>query len=64
MGAQKSYRCSKGHVMRGANVGVRPGGKQAGQRYCIKCSRERSKNRYRKHEQARAALALARKDAE
>ena len=54
MGAQKSYRCSKGHVMRGANVGVRPGGKQAGQRYCIKCSRERSKNRYRKHGEAEA----------
>lgn len=43
-GAYKSYRCGKGHVMRGANVGIRPGGKQAGQRYCIKCSRERSLN--------------------
>ena len=46
MGAYKSYRCGKGHVMKGANVGIRPGGKQAGQRYCIKCSRERSRNNY------------------
>jgi hypothetical protein len=46
MGAQKSYRCSKGHVMRGKNVGIRPGGKQKGQRYCLKCARERSRATY------------------
>jgi hypothetical protein len=51
MGAQKSYRCSKGHAMRGKNVGIRPGGKQAGARYCVKCARERSAARYAKQAQ-------------
>ena len=55
MGALKSYRCSKGHVMRGANVGVRPGGKQAGARYCVKCSRERSRQAYTRKSRGGAA---------
>jgi hypothetical protein len=44
----KAYRCGAGHVMRGANVGIRPGGAQAGQRYCKKCQRDRAATYARK----------------
>ena len=59
MGAQKSYRCSKGHVMRGANIGIRLGGKQAGQRYCVKCARERSRANYKDKQSGRERITQA-----
>ena len=39
MGALKSYRCSKGHVLKGGNLYIR----KDGTRECRKCSLARQK---------------------
>lgn len=43
MGALKSKRCTKGHLLHGGNLYL----KSNGQRECKKCSLERSKIAYR-----------------
>jgi len=52
MGALKSYKCSKGHVLRGANLYVC----KNGSRQCRKCALERGR-KFRALQKKRKATA-------